>query len=320
VARYDVAVVGPGSLGLLYAVMLWRTGADVLLVARSRERVEALRRGVVLEAPGQRVEARIPAVAGEGLSGVEADVVLVTVKAYDTPAAAPVAARLAGDRGLILTLQNGVGNDRVLEEHAPGRVLQGVTTWGAYRLGPARVRLAGEGRTLIPRPLASLDHAHHKLYSLLEAAGLNPEVVDDIRIWQWRKLAVNAGINPVTALARVRNRAVSGDPRLGEVAMAAAREAGVVARSLGLRVGDPDELARDTIRVAEETGDNISSMLQDVLACRRTEVDWINGEVVRVARRLGIEVPVNTLLYRLVKGWEEAGLCAPTPLETFLQG
>jgi len=312
-----VAVVGPGALGLLYAVMLRRAGADVLLVARNRERAEALRGGIVLETPEGPVEARVPAVSSRDLHGVEADIVLVTVKAYDTPAAAPAAASLVDDRGLILTLQNGLGNDRVLWEHAPGRVLQGVTTWGSYKLGPARVRLAGRGRTIIPRPLPGLDHAHHKLYSLLEAAGLSPEVVDDIRVWQWRKLAVNAGLNPITALSRVPNRAAARDPRLRPLLEEAAREVGRVAAAIGLPIGAPDELAREAVRVAEETGENLSSMLQDVLACKRTEVDWINGEILRIAEKAGVETPVNRILYNLVRAWEESGLCRRGGPETY---
>ncbi len=302
-----IGVVGAGALGTLLAVRLAASGTRVIVVDADPRVVEAARqRGLSLEDGGTlaaRVEAYLPGEEPEKA----ADAVVVAVKSYHTRAAAPVASRLS--RGVVVTVQNGLGNYEVLEEHAPGRVVVGVSTWGATRLAPGRSRLGGRGEIILGPPPAGLGESHRLLVEALARAGLNP-MVDD-RIWRrvWEKVAVNAGINPVTALTRRPNGAVVEDPNLWRVASAAAAEAAMVAEAEGHGFGGPGAAVEALRRVARATAGNISSMLQDVLACRRTEVEAINGEIVRRAERHGVDTPVNTILYRLVKGLEAREEC-----------
>jgi len=302
-----IGVVGGGALGTLLAVRLALGGARVILVDADPAVVEAARRGLELVAPGGVEVARVEAYPAGGEPAGAADAVIVAVKSYHTRGAAPIAARLS--RGVVATVQNGLGNYEVLAEAAPGRVVMGVTTWGATRLGPGRSLLGGEGEVVLGPPPRGLEWSHEALVASLEAGGLNPRVTEGVWREAWAKVAVNAGINPVTALARRRNKAVVEDPMLWSVASRAAAEAALVAEAEGHGFGGPEAAVEALRRVALATGENKSSMLQDVEACRRTEVDAINGEVAKRARRHGLDAPVNRVLYGLVKGLEAREEC-----------
>ena len=303
-----IGIVGGGALGVLFAALLARSGSRVILVDADPRVVEAVReKGLVLEAHGERITARAEAYLPHEAPLKAADAVLVAVKAYHTRSAAPVAARLTS--GVVATIQNGLGNYEVLEAHAPGRVVQGVTTWGATKLAPGVSRLGGRGEVVLGPPPPRHEQSHQALVGALEEAGLKPRVTGEVWRHLWLKVAVNAGINPVTALSRRRNRAVVEDPYLWSVASQAAAEVALVAEAEGWSIGGPQAAVETLRRVALATGENKSSMLQDVEACRPTEIEAINGEVSRRAEKHGLEAPVNTLLYRLVKGLEEREEC-----------
>jgi 2-dehydropantoate 2-reductase len=171
-----------------------------------------------------------------------------------------------------LTLQNGLGNLETLTASVgAGRVALGVTTCGATLLGPAHARVGGLGPTYLA-PHSRLD----RLASLLEAAGFEIQRVDDLQGLQWSKLAVNTGINPVSALLDVPNGALLKLPGLEDVLRAAVEETAAVA--------------------------NLSSMVQDVRRGAPTEIDAICGAVVREGERLGVGTPVNRTLWHLVRG------------------
>jgi len=295
-------------LGTLLAVRLALGGSRVILVDADPAVVEAARRGLELVLPRGGVErARVEAFQAGGEPAGAADAVIVAVKSYHTRAAAPVAARLS--RGVVLTVQNGLGNYEVLSEAAPGRVVMGVTTWAATRIAPGRSLLGGVGDVALGPAPEGLEWSHEALVAALASGRLNPRVARDIWKEAWAKVAVNAGINPVTALARRRNRAIVEDSMLWSVASAAAAEAALVAEAEGHGFGGPEAASAALERVALSTGDNKSSMLQDVEACRRTEVDAINGEVYRRAAAHGLDAPVNRLLHALVKGLEAREEC-----------
>jgi 2-dehydropantoate 2-reductase len=222
---------------------------------------------------------------------------VVTVKAYDTDAAA--AALAESDVGATISLQNGLDNEQRLARAPAGPVLAGTSTYGARLVDPGRVRCTGVGTvTLGPRD-GGESAAAEEAGAAFEAAGIETTVADDMPRRLWAKLAVNAGINAVTALARVDNGAVAEGP-VGDPARAAARETARVARARGVDL-DPETAVAEVTDVAATTAANVSSMRADVEAGRRTEVDAINGAVVD---RADEPVPVNETLTALVRGWE----------------
>jgi 2-dehydropantoate 2-reductase len=142
-----------------------------------------------------------------------------------------------------------------------------------------------------------------ELYDALEAAGLIPKWSSDIQSVIWRKLLINVAINPVCAIAGVRNGALAQVPELWEQSIEAMREAELVARAAGIDVGDGD--TEDYLRkVVIATAGNRVSMLQDLMAGRRTEIDALCGEVVAKGEGLGVPTPRNEMLLALVRGIE----------------
>ena len=293
-----VVVFGAGSLGSLVGGLLARTH-EVTLVGRG-EHVRAVR------ADRLRVTGEYDLTVHPGARTdppASADLVLVTVKTFDTAGAADALADM-DEAGAVLSLQNGMGNEETLAAALPWPVLAGTTDFGAERTAPGVVRCNGVGEVVLGPPEGGESAAAERAGEAFCEAGLDTTVAGDMPRRLWTKLAVNAGINPVTALARVDNGAVLAEPLAG-TARAAARETAEVAAAAGIDL-DPGEAVAAMEGVARATAENISSMRQDVEAGRRTEVDAINGYVLGQAEQ---PVPVNRTLAALVGGWEagEAG-------------
>lgn len=256
------------------------------LIARSGERAARLRAGV-------QVGARhyIPDVHSTG-DLPRADWVIILVKAPDTRAAARIAARMQ-PKG-VLSLQNGLVEDElreVLRKALPKvRCAQGVSTEGAYRVR-GRVVLAGKGETLLPPGFTPLVRA-------LGHAGFAARTERDIGAARLRKLLVNVSVNPVVALFRILNGRVI-EPPYAWFAQALAREACAVLAAEGVRI-TPEQAWDRVVAVARATAKNRASMLQDVLAGRRTEIDYLTGALVRLARRRHVRVPTHRAFHRMI--------------------
>ncbi|WP_435070314.1 ketopantoate reductase family protein [Haloplanus sp. C73] len=288
---------GAGSLGSLVGGCLARTH-DVTLVGRDPH-VETVRQDGLRVSGVETFDTR-PAATTEA-SGTTADIAIVTVKAYDTETAARTLA--TGEYGVVCSLQNGMGNEDTLAAHVDAPVVAGTATCGARLADPGHVEWLGRG-TVTLGPWHSDDTAPvERVATAFRDGGLPADVTTDIRRRLWEKLAVNAAINPVTALARVENGALSGAGPLAELATAAARETAAVAREEGVDLSTAT--ATDAVAsVASETAANRSSMHRDISRGRRTEIDAINGFVVDRAAATGESVPVNRTLTALIRGWE----------------
>lgn len=245
-----------------------------------------------------------------GAIGADADprfaLVLVLVKSRQTASVAPLAAAALAPGGRILSLQNGLGNRELLCASAPepGRVLAGVTALGATGLGPDRVRAAGRGETLLG-PSQGPGLSAEVIAQVFRAAGMACRVAPDLEVLLWRKLAVSAAINPLTALSGRPNGAILEDPRLRALALEAAREVALAAAAEGLDLGgDPGDWV---LAVAERTAANRSSMLQDLDRGAPTEIDAICGQLVARAGRHGLELPLCRWLLAAVRRLEAGG-------------
>ena len=301
-----VTVVGPGALGLLFAARLIEAGAGVRLLDHRPDRAALLnQKGLGLEDAGGETHLPVAASAqpGEALAGAE--LALVCVKAYQTQAVAATLARHLPATARALTLQNGAGNvEALVEALGAGRVLGGITSEGATLLGPGVVRHAGRGQTHLGPAAGPVDDFCRRVAGLLAQAGFAVETSQDVAGLIWTKLVVNVGINALTAILGVPNGRLLELPAARGLMEAAVGEALAVGAALGVRFLHQD--MQEAVRqVASRTAANISSMLQDVRARRRTEVDFINGAVVRESRRLGLACPVNQTLAGLVLALEQ---------------
>jgi len=291
----EVVVFGAGSLGSLVGGVLARRH-DVTLVGRAPH-VEAVRAdGLCVEGEASFVVHPSATTDGDGLT---ADLAVVTVKSFDTGRAA--AALATGDVGAVLSLANGMGNEATLAEQLDAPVVAGATALGATLEAPGRVAWLGRGRTTVGPWTDGAGRAARRAGGALRVAGLPTTVTDAVRRHLWEKLAANAAINPITALAGVRNGRVAESPLAGTAATAA-RETARAARHAGVDLSD-ERAVETAARVARATAKNRSSMARDLEAGRRTEVDAINGHVVD---EIGAErAPVNAALAALVHARED---------------
>ena len=189
------------------------------------------------------------------------------------------------------------------------KVLAGITSHGATALGPGWVRHAGRGDTFVGSGFGEenedQDPGVRMAQYCLSSAGFETRTVPRINPLIWSKLLVNVGINALTALTRLRNGDLLSFPVTEQTLEEAVAEALRVARAKGIELiyDDPLEQVK---KVCRSTAPNLSSMLQDVLKEKRTEIDFINGTILREAEKLGIPAPVNDLLTRLVQALEQS--------------
>lgn len=297
----NIVIVGPGSMGCLLASFLDGTGREVALLDKDADRARILAaQGVhVIAGGGVRV---VPVSATADPARVtEADIILVCVKAYDTESALDRIAPFVSGHAVVASFQNGLGHAETLAHHTDtARTVCAVTGQGATHLGVGRIAHAGQGLTRVAPYSPDRPDAARQLVALLEEIGLETRYDPDRNRTLWSKLIINAGINPVTALADIPNGALLDRPDLFARAQAAALEAYAVAAALGVTLDRTDVVA-ELRRVCEKTATNVSSMLQDIRKGKRTEIDALNGAVAREGRRLGVPVPVNVELTETIR-------------------
>ncbi len=287
-------IIGTGAMACLFGARL-ASVAHVTLVGTWPEGLAALREhGITVEG-----EAPVAVQATHLTESIPpADFALVLVKAWQTPAIAAQLPRLLKPDGLALTLQNGIGNWEMLADVLGAeRAWPGVTTQGATLLGPAHVREGGHGLTHLP------DHPRLvPLAELLRAAGfdISQSPISSLQSLLWGKLVVNCGINALTALLRAPNGELLNRPDAAYLMERAATECAQVAAAFNIQLpfADPVERVR---AVAQATAINHSSMFQDILRGVHTEIDAINGAVMRQGATVNVPTPVNETLWRLVR-------------------
>jgi 2-dehydropantoate 2-reductase len=300
----SIAVVGAGAMGSVFAARLADGGADVVLVDVSAPLVERLNRdGLALDGPDGHRSVRLPATEAPG-EHRPVDGVFVFVKCHQTAAAAELARPLVGPGTAVVSLQNGWGNGDVLAEaFAPDQLVVGVTYISATVRGPAHVAYSGNGPTFVggwteaARPLAE------RVAGWLRADGLDVELPGDVRTEIWKKLVLNAATLPTAALTGLAAGPLGRHPQMREVVRAAATEAVAAGRAAGYDLDEP-ERQEAIAAVLARAGDGKASMLQDVEAGRRTEIDVISGAVLRAGEAHGVPAPVTRTLHDLVKGLE----------------
>jgi len=301
-----VAVVGPGAIGLVYAVRLARAdgGPRVTLIDHRADRALRLSaRPLVLHTPEGRLEAHL---AVRTAPADPPDLVILATKAYSAAPAAAAIGRWIG-RAPILVVQNGLGVAAEVGGALPETtVLVGVIYQAANVEREGEVRHVANLVTHVGCEERSAAALARDVVALLDAAGLPASAEEDIRPHVWGKLLVNAAINPVAALAGVTNGRVAERPTLRAMAEAIAEEGEAAARAEGVALPYPSA-AEAAIRTARDTADNRCSMLQDLEAGRPTEIEYLNGAIVRAAEGRALETPVNRAIAALVRQVSAAG-------------
>ena len=298
-------MMGSGAMGSLFGGLLTLAGEEVWVVGNRRDQIDTIRSvGLTFEGKGE--SQIIPMKATLDVTSVgKADLVIFFVKTYDTEIAVSDALVLEKEDTVFLTLQNGLGNEEVIcQKIDRKKVMLGVTGHGATILGLGHIRHAGWGKTFI----GELDHRitdrAARITQMFCGAGIETEVSPNIHDHVWGKLLVNAGINALTALTGFKNGQLLDYSETTRLMEKLVFEAAEVARRKGVHLEeDPVEKVRKTI---EATKENRSSMGQDFDQRRKTEIEAINGAVVKEAQSLRIPVPFNQAVTDLVKAIEKS--------------
>lgn len=297
-----IAVIGAGNMGCLYGANLARAGEQVTLIDTWEEHVHQIReRGLRMEGLHGAFTVSVGATADPATLAGQADVALIQVSAYATRAAAVSARTVLREPGCALTLQNGLGNVEVLQEVlGAGRVLAGLSFHSADLQGPGQVTHTNEGKTY----LGELDRSHTprlaRLSEAMERAGMNPVIEADITATMWGKFVLNCGINPLCAIADLRPGHIRQIPELDEFQTRIVEEVLALVRAKGIQL--PSRTPLQEIKVYSARKFHRVSMLQHLARGRQTEIDALNGYVVRESRKLGLSCPYNEALTALIKG------------------
>ena len=297
---------GTGFIGSHTAVTLAEAGHEVLLINRNAAHVQAINtHGLVMRGPqGERTVRARAAVNAEGQSPV--DLVIVLVKSFHTASAMQAATQLVGPDTVVLSLQNGLGHEDILADIV-GRshVLAGKTYVGGVMLAPGRIIAGTAGKeTLIGELDGRVSPRAQRIAGAFNQAGLATTVSDNIMGTMWDKLLINVATGALSSITRLTYGALYKIAEVEATALAAVQEAMCVAHASGVQLSYTDPKAPWLKAAAGLPDDFKTSMLQSLEKGSITEIDFVNGAVVRWGAQLGVPTPVNQTLVACMKGIE----------------
>ena len=305
-----IAVLGAGAVGCYFGGMLARAGAPVTLIGRPPH-VEAISgRGLFFE--GLHFQEHIPVAASTQVSAVrDAEIVLFCVKTLDTEEAAKSLLPHLAPSAAVISLQNGVDNVERIRSAAKIDAFAGAVYVAAAMTAPGHVKHSGRGDLILgDLPGRAKEDGHRRLRlesiaSLFERAGVPCRVSENVEGELWMKLIINCTYNAVSALGRARYCCAAGNHWTREVMVKVIEEAVAVAHAAGVRLPEV-KMVETVLEISETMTNATSSTAQDLARGKRTEIDSLNGYLVRRGAEVGVATPVNQTLHALVKLLEES--------------
>ena len=284
-----IIILGAGGIGSLVGALL-SEGNDVLLVGR-KEHVDKLNKDG-LEISGC-VNVNVKVKASEKIEGIEEDSLIVLVtKTFDIEDSLKEIKHLIKETNTILVLQNGLGNEELVKDIVDCNVLRGITTAGVTFLEPGKINCSNIGDISLENSPVS-----GSIADIFNKAGLKAEISEDIKKRIWIKLIANCVMNPLSAILKIKNGELIKMPDLIKLVI---NEIVRVAEKEGLKFNN-DEVFDLVVKVIKDSAENKSSMLQDILKCKKTEIDFMNGKVVELGKKYKVATPVNEMIVSMVK-------------------
>jgi len=300
-----ICVIGCGAVGSLFAAHLAKAGeAEVWAYDVWKEHIEAIRKNGLRLSGAADFTARLNATSN-AQELPRCDYGIVATKAIHTRSAITQVAHVFDENSAVCSVQNGVGNEEIIAEHVK-YVIRGTTFPAGHPIGPGHIGYDIKGDTWIGpfEPANTSMSKVEELAGLITRSGMNTIALKDARGAQWTKLIFNASTNPVGALTLLHHRAATHFSPTAQLFEDLISEGEAVAKKLGIELhGDPRQLVQ---KGANAPGKHRASMLQDVLAKRQTEVDFMNGAIVRWGQKVGVPTPLNQALWELIKGLEHS--------------
>ncbi len=298
-----VCIVGCGAVGSLFAAHLAQKGeAEVWAYDVWKDHTDAIRKNGLRLSGAAEFTARLNA-TGNAKELPRCDYGIVATKAIHTKGAIAEVAHAFDDASAVCSVQNGVGNEEIIAEHVK-HVIRGTTFPAGHPIAPGHIGFDIKGDTWIGpfEPTNTPMSKVEELAGLITRSGMNVIALKDARGAQWTKLIFNASTNPVGALTLLHHGAATRFPPTGQLFNDLIAEGEAVATALGIELhGDPRALVQ---KGASAPGKHRASMLQDVLAKRQTEVDFMNAAIVKWGEQTGIPTPLNKAVWELIKGLE----------------
>jgi 2-dehydropantoate 2-reductase len=303
-----IAVLGAGSLGCAMGGALAEHGNEVFLINRSRERVDHIKAHGLIMRTGEHVRTVRPRAATHANEVGPVDLVIVLVKSFHTREAISTATALLGPYTDVLTLQNGVGQEEILAEYVGAeRVLSGKSYVGGLLLGLGDVIAGTVGKeSIIGEPDGTRSPRIEAIAATFNSAGLTTVVSEDIKSVIWDKLLVNAATGPLSAITRLPYGEFYKMRELEAAAIAAVSEGMSVARAAGIKISFKNPREPWLKAGSGLPYEFKPSMLQSIEKGSITEIDFINGAICALGRKLGVATPVNDTLVASVKGIEQS--------------
>jgi len=300
-----ICIVGCGAVGSLFAAHLAKAGeVEVWAYDVWKEHTDAIRKNGLKLSGAEEFTARLNATS-DARELPACDYGIVATKAIHTRAAIAQTAHAFSPHSAVCSVQNGVGNEEILAEHVK-YVIRGTTFPAGHPIAPGHIGYDIKGDSWIGpfEPTATPMSRVEELAGLITRSGMNTIALQDARGAQWTKLIFNAATNPLGALTRLTHGRLCELPETRRLITQLVDEGKAVAAALGITLdSDPDELVDHAAKVAYE---HRASMLQDVLAERATEVDALNGGIVRFGEEQGVPTPMNQAIAALIKGLERS--------------
>ncbi len=294
----NIVIFGAGAIGSLFGALLAQKNT-VVLVGRSPHIKCVQKKGLTITG---RTNRTIQMTAVESLKDIlfQADLVLLTVKSYDTETASNQLHPCIDDETIVLSLQNGLDNIEKIECFIQKKhILAGVTTHGAIFSKPGEITHTGIGKTILGELDGSSSKRLLSLVRLFNKAGIQTMTSDDIKKEIWIKTIINCSINPLTAFFGCRNGYLLENLLLERVVECVCTESSVIALSEGILVS-AEEMIEKTKEVIRNTANNYSSMLQSIQQQKKTEIDSMNGKLARIGQNHKIDVSLNRILTELI--------------------
>jgi 2-dehydropantoate 2-reductase len=300
-----VCIVGCGAVGSLFAAHLAKAGeVEVWAYDVWKDHINAIRKNGLRLSGAAELTASLQATS-EPKELPLCDYGIVATKAIHTRNAIMQTAHAFGDTSAVCSVQNGVGNEEILSEHVK-YVIRGTTFPAGHPIAPGHIGYDIKGDTWIGpfEPSQTPMNRVEELAGLMTRSGMNTVALQDARGAQWTKLIFNASTNPVGALTQLHHGAATRFSPTRALFEDLIAEGEAVARALGIELhGDPRHMVQ---KGADAPGKHRASMLQDVLAQRQTEVDFMNGAIVKWGEQAGVPAPLNRALWELIKGLEDS--------------
>jgi 2-dehydropantoate 2-reductase len=300
-----ICIVGCGAVGSLFAAHLAKAGeVEVWAYDVWKEHTEAIRKNGLRLSGAEEFTAKVNATSNPD-ELPQCDYGIVATKAIHTKHAIAQTARAFGETSAVCSVQNGVGNEEILAEHVK-YVIRGTTFPAGHPIAPGHIGYDIKGDTWIGpfEPTQTPMRRVEELAALMTRSGMNTVALQDARGAQWTKLIFNASTNPVGALTLLHHGAATRFTPTVKLFEDLIGEGESVANALGIELhGDPRQMVQ---KGANAPGKHRASMLQDVLAKRQTEVDFMNGAIVKWGEQAGVPTPLNRALWELIKGLEHS--------------